>query len=199
MKNDYIKTGRTNQKIETRGKILMNAQYYLNNGLEFNLEDIAKRTGVSRATIYRYFSNVDILAAEAGLDFNTKSSETICENLKGKTLEHKILEIQDYYNTLAIDHEKLFRKYISALLDSSTPTPKRGARRKKTLQLVLEKTNYSKKEKKDLSNLLTILMGIEPLIVTKDVCGLNNRESTELMKWGMELLLKGFSSSKKHH
>ncbi|WP_276167141.1 TetR/AcrR family transcriptional regulator [Zobellia alginiliquefaciens] len=197
MKNDYIKTGRTNQKIETRSKILISAQYFLNNGLEFNLEDIAKRSGISRATIYRYFSNVDILAAEAGLDVNTKSSETIFENLKGKTLENKILEIQDYYNTLAIAHEKLFRKYISTVLDSSTPTPKRGARRKKTLQLVFEGTEYTQKEKKDLSNLLTVLMGIEPLIVTKDVCGLNNSESTELMKWGMELLLKGFISSKK--
>ncbi len=197
MKDDYIKTGRTNQKTETRGKILISAQYFLNNGLEFNLEDIAKRAGVSRATIYRYFSNVDILAAEAGLDFNTKSSEAICENLKGRTLEHKILEIQDYYNTLAIDHETLFRKYISTVLDSSTPTPKRGARRKKTIQLLLEQTNYTPKEKRDLSNLLTILMGIEPLIVTKDVCGLNNSESVELMKWGMELLLEGFSNSKK--
>ena len=197
MKDDYIKTGRTNQKIETRSNILMNAQYFLNNGLEFNLEDIAKRSGISRATIYRYFSNVDILAAEAGLDVNTKKSETICENLKGKTLEDKIVEIQDYYNTLALDHEKLFRKYISAVLDSSTPTQKRGARRKKTLQLVLESTNYTPKEKEDLSNLLTILMGIEPLIVTKDVCGLNNSESTKLLKWGLELLLKGFISSKK--
>lgn len=198
MSNDYIKTGRTNQKIETRSNILINAQYFINNGLEFNLEDIAKRSGISRATIYRYFSNVDILAAEAGLDVNTKSSETIFESLQAKTLEDKILEIQDYYNTLAIDHEKLFRKYISAVLDSSTPTPKRGARRKKTLQLVLENTNYTPKEKEDLSNLLTILMGIEPLIVTKDVCGLNNSESTELMKWGLELLLKGFIISKKH-
>ena len=197
MKDDYIKTGRTNQKIATRGKILISAQYFLNNGIDFNLEDIANRSGVSRATIYRYFSNVDILAAEAGLDFKTKSSETIYENLKGKTLKHKILEIQDYYNMLAIDNEKLFRKYISAVLNSSTPTHKRGARRKKTLQLVLKNTNHTSKEKKDLSNLLTILMGIDPLIVTKDVCGLNNSESIKLMKWGIELLLEGFSISKK--
>ena len=197
MKDEYIKTGRTNQKIETRSKILLNAQYFLNNGLEFNLEDIAKRSGISRATIYRYFSNVDILAAEAGLEVNVKSFEALYEGLEGETLEDKILEIQDYYNTLAMDKENLFRKYISAILDVSTPTLKRGARRKKTLQLVLENTNYTPKEKEDLSNLLTIMMGIEPLIVTKDVCGLNNSESAKLMKWGMELILKGFNSSKK--
>ncbi|WP_299529089.1 TetR/AcrR family transcriptional regulator [Ulvibacterium sp.] len=197
MKENYINTGRTNQKIETRGKILISAQYFLNKGLEFNLEDIAKRTGVSRATIYRYFSNVDVLATEAALDISTKSPTAVFENLHGKTIGDKVLEIQDYYNTLATNHEKLFRKYISTVLNSGTATPKRGARRKKTLQLVFERANYTPKEKKDLSNLLTILMGIEPLIVTKDVCGLNNEESFELLKWGMELLLEGFNNSKK--
>jgi AcrR family transcriptional regulator len=197
MNEKYVKTGRTNQKLETRNKILVSAQYFLNKGLEFNLEDIANKTGISRATIYRYFSNMDILAAEAGLDVSTKSPETICENLKGNNIEDKIFEIQDYFNTLAIDHENLFRKYISAVLDSSTSSLKRGARRKKTLQLVLSETNYTPKEKEDLSNLLTIYMGIEPLIVTKDVCNLNNKESIELMKWGMKLLLKGFVDSKK--
>lgn len=196
MKENYIKTGRTHQKMETRGKILVSAQYFLNKGLELNLEDIAKRAGVSRATIYRYFSNIDVLATEAALDISTKSPATIFENLRGNTMEEKIIEIQDYYNHLTVDHEKLFRKYMSAILDSGTSTPKRGARRKKTLNLILEEVDCSPKEKKDLSNLLTILMGIEPLIVTKDVCGLNNRESLNLLSWGMGLLLKGFRSTK---
>ena len=169
MNKNYVNTGRTNQKLETRSKILVSAQYFLNNGIEFNLENIAKRTGISRATVYRYFSNVDILAAEAGLDVSTKSPETICKNLKGVTIEDKVLEIQEYFNNLALDHEKLFRKYISIVLDSSTSTTKRGARRKKTLQLLLEKSNFTNKEKEDLSNLFTILMGIEALKVTKDV------------------------------
>lgn len=197
MKQEYIKKGRTNQKMETRGKILMSAQYFLNQGLEFNLEDIAKKTGVSRATVYRYFSSTDVLAAEAALDVSTESPATICEKLEGKPIDDKIFGVQDYYNTLAVDHEKLFRKYISTFLDASTSTPKRGARRKKTLQMILEDTDFSPKEKKDLSNLLTVLMGIEPLIVTKDVCGLDNTASTKLLQWGMELLLKGFYNSKK--
>ena len=197
MSKNYVKTGRTNQKLETRSKILVSAQYFLNNGLEFNLEDIAKRTGISRATVYRYFPNVDILAAEAGLDVSTKSPQTIFENLKGTNMENKVLEIQDYFNTLAIDHEKLFRKYLSSVLGLNTSTPKRGARRKKTLQLLFEETNFTNKEKENLTNLFTLLMGIEPLVVTKDVCGLNNRESVELMKWGMKLLFKGLIASKK--
>ena len=196
MNKKYIQTGRTQQKLETRGKILSSAQHFLNKGLNFNLEDIAKESGISRATIYRYFSNVDILAAEAALDFSTESPESIYEDIKDLNVAQRVQSIQEYYNTLAIDHEKLFRKYISTVLDASTSTPKRGARRKKTLNLALQNSNLTIKEKEDLSNLLTILMGIEPLIVTKDVCGLSNDESKRLMSWGVSLLLKGFQASK---
>ncbi|WP_034257661.1 TetR/AcrR family transcriptional regulator [Altibacter lentus] len=196
MNKEYIRTGRTNQKLETRNIILKTAQIFLNKGLDFNLEDIAKEAGISRATVYRYFSNIDILAAEAGLDISTKDPSEIYEDLKGNDLEKKVLEIQHYYNRLAVDHEKLFRKYISAVLDANTSTPKRGASRKKTLELVLKDSNFSTEEKQKLSNLFTIFMGIEPLIVAKDVCGLNNTESMEIMEWGMKLLFKGLYSSK---
>ena len=195
MNKRYLSSGRTNQKLETRNKILASAQHYLNKGLEFNLEDIAQKTGISRATVYRYFSNIDILAAEAGLDFSAESPEDLFNNLKGNEIHDKILEIQDYYNKLALDHENLFRKYISVVLDSNTSTIKRGARRTMTLKMALEETNFTQKEKENLSNLFTILMGIEPLIVTKDVCNLNNKESIELMKWGIDLIFKGLEAS----
>ena len=143
MKSDYVSTGRTNQKLETRKKILASAQYFLNNGVDFNLEDIAAKCGVSRATVYRYYSNVDILAAEAGLDVRTKSPESINEELTAVSIKQKILEIQEYYNSFTVDHEKLFRKYLSSILDPSNTTPKRGARRKRTLDLVLQDTEFT--------------------------------------------------------
>jgi len=197
MKKEYIKSGRINQKLETRDKILTSAQYFINKGLEFTLEDIAKKSGISRATIYRYYSKVEILANEAGLDISTISPENIIENLKEKNTEEIILGIQNYYNTLAIDHEGAFRKYLCTVLASNPSEIKRGARRKKTLQLAFENTSINKKEKEKLVNLLTLLMGIEPLIVTKDVSGLNNNQSMEIMKWGVQLILKGYFESDK--
>ena len=192
MNNDYINTGRTNQKIETRNKILTSAKYFINKGIEFTLEDVAKKSGISRATIYRYYSKVEILASEAGLDISTKKPENIVENLKGKNLEDKILDIQDYYNTLALNHENAFRKYLCTVLTSNASEIKRGARRKKTLQLAFENSSVDEKDRENLVNFLTILMGIEPLIVAKDVSGLNNDQSMQLMKWGMNLVLKGY-------
>lgn len=192
MKENYTKTGRTNQKQETRKKIMISAQHFLKQGSEFSLEDVAKKTGISRATIYRYFSNVDVLATEAGLDISTKSPETIYEDVSELSFQDKILEVQHYYNTLSVNNENTFRRYLANVIDANTPEPKRGARRKKTLELILKEEDMSSKEREDLANLLTVLMGMEPLIVTKDVCGLNSVESLQLMRWGMELILQGF-------
>ncbi|MBP0903258.1 TetR/AcrR family transcriptional regulator [Mariniflexile gromovii] len=195
MNKEYVKSGRINQKLDTRNKILTSAQYFMNKGLEFTLEDVAKKSGISRATIYRYYSNIEILVNEAGIDVNAESPENIVANLKEKNIEEIILGIQNYYNTLVIDHENAFRKYLSSVLASNPSEIKRGARRKKTLQIALENTSINKNEREKLVNLLTILMGIEPFIVSKDVCGLNNEESMETMNWGMKLILKSYFQS----
>ncbi|MAU14996.1 MAG: TetR family transcriptional regulator [Muricauda sp.] len=196
MKDEYFKKGRVRQKQETREKILSSTQELMNSGEKFTLEDVAEKAGVSRATIYRYYSNIDILSAEAGIDINTKSPKTIYENLQGLEIKDKLLGVQEYYNNLALDNENAFRNYLSIVLTSDAKYNKRGARRSKTLKMVLEEANLTKSEITNLQNLFTVLMGIEPLIVTKDVCGLNNEQSKKLLKWGMELLLKGISIDK---
>lgn len=197
MKDEYLKKGRVKQKQETREKILSCTQELMNYGKKFTLEEVAKKAGISRATIYRYYSNIEILSAEAGIDIKTKSPKTIYESFQGLEIKDKILGVQEYYNNLAIDNENAFRNYLSIVLTSDSQLHKRGARRTKTLKMVLDETNLTKKERENLQNLLTVLMGIESLIVTKDVCGLNNEQSKKLLKWGMKLLLKGISIDQK--
>ncbi|SHG97327.1 TetR/AcrR family transcriptional regulator [Flagellimonas flava] len=196
MKEGYIQTGRTNQKQETRDKLLKSAQYFLKKGIAFNLEDVAKKSGVSRATVYRYYSNMEILTTEASLDITTLSSEAILKNFEGKSLEEKVFGIQDYFNTLTLENEHAFRKYLSAVLVPDAVESKRGGRRIKTLELALKDEDIPSDQKKDVIKLLTLLMGIEPLIITKDVANLNNQESTRLLKLGVELILKNYLSQK---
>jgi AcrR family transcriptional regulator len=195
MKKDYIQTGRINQKLETRHKILESAKQLVRKGIDFNLEDVANNAEISRATIYRYYPNLEILSYEVGIDIGTKTPEDIIEDLKDCSLNDMLMGIQNYYNEHAVNNENAFRKYLSAVLTSASEK-KRGARRNRTLQLALMKSDIRPKEKKDLVNLLAILMGIEPLIVAKDVSGLDNQEFKELMSWGMKLVLKGFFDGK---
>ena len=159
MKDDYIQTGRTNQKLETRDKLLKSAQFFLKEGKAFNLEDVAKKSGVSRATIYRYYSNVEILTTEASLDIHTLPPEAILEKFQDQSLEEKVLGIQDYFNTLSMENEQLFRRYLSAAVVPSTAQSVRGARRIKALHMALESQDIPKEQKNDLANLLTPFYG----------------------------------------
>lgn len=195
MKNDFLDKGRISQKLETRDKILVAAQHLLREGKNFTLEDVAKKAAVSRATIYRYYSNVDILSGEAGLAINVRKPEAILKGLEGLDLRGVLLGVQEYYNDLALDYENAFRKYLAITL-TNTARQKRGARRIKTLQLALKHTKISSEEKRNLENLCTVLMGIEPLVVSKDVCGLTDEQSKELLQWGMERVLKAVLSDK---
>ncbi|TRO64236.1 TetR/AcrR family transcriptional regulator [Christiangramia sabulilitoris] len=191
MKGKYLGTGRRDQKLKTRDRILASTQDIIGKKKEFTLEDVAKQANISRATIYRYYSSIDILTAEAVLDLNTKSSEEIIEEVKNLNLKQAILAIQEYYNNLTIDHEAGFRKYMSVVLNAEQSTKMRGARRKKTLLMLLQdrRKDMSPEQMEKLANMATILMGIEPFVVTKDVCHLDNEQSKEILSWSLDRIL----------
>ncbi len=48
----------------------------------------------------------------------------------------------------------------------------------------------------NLINISALLMGIDSLIVTKDVCYLSNAESNKLLKWGIDMILKSLLCDK---
>ncbi len=193
MKNEYLKKGRTEQKQKTRDKILQAAHRLHQEGGEFSLEKVAELAGVSRATIYRYYSNKDVLSAEAVLDMRTLSPEQILDNLEDSSLEEAFLGVQQYYNKLSIDNERPFRRYLSVILDEDNQVNVRGARRVRTLTRALEQHQVplSEADKKKLIYISTLMMGIEALIVTRDVCQLDEQETNDVLTWGMKTLFKG--------
>lgn len=193
MKDDYINAGRSQQKQKTRDRILNAAQKLLSEQSSFTLEDIARETELSRATIYRYFSSSEALSHEAALDLGTKSSEEVLASISGDDMSEMIHGIQAYYNKLALDNESTFRKYLSIVITQPPEGRQRGARRHHTLALALDQFDkvLAEDEKKNFMVVATALMGIEPLIVTKDVCQLSDKESNEVLSWGIKTLMKG--------
>ena len=193
MKNDYLSKGRTGQKQKTREKILQAAKDLQERGMEFNLETVAKIAGISRATIYRYYSNKDILSAEAVLDMRTRTPDQILAEYSQADLQTTLLGIQQYYNTLAINNEKAFRKYLSVILNPENPISVRGARRVRTLTSALgdKKHSLSEEDQKRLIYIATLMMGIEAFIVTRDVCQLDEETAEEVLQWGLKTMIKG--------
>ena len=58
------------------------------------------------------------------------------------------------------------------------------------------KKDMSKKQFENIINISTLLMGIDSLIAAKDVCGLSNKETDSVLKWGIEMVIKGASIAK---
>ncbi|MGV3603101.1 MAG: TetR/AcrR family transcriptional regulator [Dyadobacter fermentans] len=165
----------------------------------FTLEEVAKELNISRATIYRYYSNVDMLCAEATLSLRVKQQEDFLEDVKDMTLKDSLVYVQKYFNMLAYVHETGFRKYLSVVLDESvkkgSAAPLRGARRPAALDAVMRRhadrigpENYIR-----LKQIVTTLSGVEPMIANKDVNGLSNEQSDELLEWAVTMILKGLS------
>lgn len=197
MKDEYLKKGRIGQKQKTREKILRAAHKIQGRGAELTLENVAEKAGISRATIYRYYSNKDVLSAEAVLDIKTLTPEQIISKYEEENLETTLLGIQKYYNRLAIDNEPSFRKYLSVILNPDNQVSVRGARRVRTLlkALDMKQSRISDEDRENLIYMATLMMGIEALIVTKDVCQLDETTAEEVLQWGMKTLLAGMLST----
>lgn len=170
--------------------------------VEFSLDDVAAEAGISRATVYRYFSDVDLLKLEALLDIRTKVSSDILKGIEKATIRERLLHTQDYFNRLAQEHEPTFRTYLSLVLGESVKKgnqmkKRRGARRIRVLEEVLDplREQVGDEPVRKLTCVAAALMGIEALIVTKDVCDLDNTESDVILKWGLEMIIKGMTTT----
>ena len=198
MKSISLDDGRINQKDKTRSRILSAAKRLMSEDKKITLEEVALKAGVARATIYRYFPNIDLLYTEASLDIHFSSPKELFEEVKNMTLNQRLTHIQDYYNKMAQDHELIFRRYLSATLLESLGSNKkiRGARRVEAMSLALasSKDKYSKESLDHLKNTGTMLMGIESVIVAKDVCGLSDKKTNDTLKWALEMILKGLNA-----
>ncbi len=202
MKNEKLNTGRVKQKLQTRDRILKTAQKLLETNVQFSLEDVAKAMNISRATIYRYYSNVGILCAEATLTLRVKHQDDFIEEVKHLDLPQSLLYVQTYFNTLADVHETAFRKYLSVILDESVKDGQsgqlRGARRPTALEAVMRpyEKQIGPENYENLKQIVTVLCGIEPMIANKDVNGLSNEASGKLLRWALEMILKGLELTK---
>ena len=200
MNKQNLSQGRVKQKLQTRTEILQAAQALMQNDSKISLKDIADKANISRATIYRYFSNIDILFLEAALDIDHKSADEIYEEVKEFSFDDRIFYIQKHFLELAQKKEVVFRRYLSAILSESITSkePLRGARRVKALHKALEsfKDQLDPDTYKNLINISALLTGIDPLLVCKDVCDLDNDAAEDTLKWALEMILKGIAVSK---
>lgn len=185
---------RTNQKRRTRSELLRAACELVERGEQPSVAEVADHAGISRATAYRYFSNVDDLVREAALD--AVAREIVVEvpdsSRAPDTAEKRLEDLVRQVFAMVEANEPMFR----ALLASSVMgkgSEKRGGRRLAWIADALKpvEDRLPPAEFKRLTNALALTTGIETQVVLKDICGLSRKQAEETTLWTARMLLAG--------
>jgi AcrR family transcriptional regulator len=165
------RTERTNQKQRTRDAILDGARQLMSRGEPVTVAAAAAEHGISRATAYRYFSDPQALALEAGLATLVPPYEDV---IVGTTdLRARLAAITAAMIRLTLENEAAFRQYLSHAVTATDGSGSRGARRVGYMKRALSELPHdlSSAQAADLMASLATVAGVEGLVALTDVAG----------------------------
>ncbi|MCB0640906.1 MAG: TetR/AcrR family transcriptional regulator [Phaeodactylibacter sp.] len=197
-----LTTGRISQKLKTRQALIDATRDLLANGDTFTIEDVAKTAEVSRATVYRYFSNVDTLILEAGvLHRSPITSETMVE-FEGKDVVERMGYLQELMFRYVSEEETSFRKLLSILVTQNGHAEgkrpyTRGGWRVGYIEDAIGpcRDHVAPEDYNKLKIALATLIGIESLVVGKDVCRQEDADVQQALNWAVKTLVTAVCSS----
>lgn len=188
--------GRIVQKLKTRELLISKANEMLKAGSFTGIEAVAKAAGMSKATAYRYFSDVEALKREASLQLKAKTSEDLFADLPETDLAARLDRLITYHFDLFTQNEVEFRLFLGSVIHESVTNkkaPSRGGRRIALIEEAL-KPIQSKLDAQcwdHMVNSLSVFFGIESVTVLKDVCGLADQDILATWKWAVERIVYG--------
>lgn len=184
--------GREQQKQRTRAALLRTAREFLTEGREPTIQEVADRAGISRATTYRYYSSVEPLLQEAALDGIAERIDQACiaPGQGGGLAERVETTVTEILN-MVFENEALFRAYLRNVAAPDAPRT-RGARRIKWLNQAVgaDGEDLPPELVERMTQALSLLSGIEAVIVARDVCGLDEVATRELFGWTARAIVK---------
>jgi AcrR family transcriptional regulator len=155
---------------------------------------------VSRATAYRYFPTQEALLVELSniIPFIAPIEELLA-GLETEDVEQRLLLLLRSFGSITVAAEEDFRRALWVYLDTwhrsrrdgQSPPELRVGRRMRWLAKVLEPlTELPEPQCRRLHAALALTLGIESLVVMKDVCRLDDDEALEVLRWAATALLR---------
>ncbi len=191
---EFLETGRTNQKARTRLALVRAASELLREGEPPSMPDAAERAMVSVATAYRYFRTAEELWDEAAYDV----SHLFDENELSRQIEDKGDDVEARVETLirewawvTLDHHVLARRSTKASIESwfaqhargEEPHVARPRQRTRWNSLALEplRGRVDDHHIDAMVEALSLVWGAEPVITYLDVLNLSPDAAKERM------------------
>jgi AcrR family transcriptional regulator len=196
--------GRINQKRRTRDAVLAAAQHLLRAGQTPSVAEAADVARVSRATAYRYFPTQKYLLIEAALESaKTAINELLVRAVPSDDPAVRLDTLVQALQQVTLEQEDAFRTLLQLSLESHAAGGQqgdvlegrlRGGRRIGWIEEALRPLGPSFKNApatfRRVVAALALCLGIEALIVLRDVCGLEAAEAVEVSRWAAQALLQ---------
>ena len=197
---DVRQDPRANQKARTRAAIVAAAKELATNlGETPTVTAAAAAAGVARATAYRYFPTQEALDVEvADIGPDVVAIEEALEELATDDVEERLLALLEAFNPTVLAHEEHFRRALLVYLDTWLRSrradmdvpPVREGRRMRWLDEVLGPLDdLSDDRKRRLRAALALTLGADSLVVMRDVCGLDDDEALDVLRWTATTIL----------
>jgi AcrR family transcriptional regulator len=188
---------RLRQKLRTRAALLNAARDLVSRGQAPTVAEVADAALVSRATAYRYFPTQEALLVELPLDVAAPTFTSLFGDSAPSDPEDRVALVQNALYDLARDHETEFRLFLRSSLMRSVstkapPEPSRGARRLDLLDAALAPLNaeLSPAQIDRLKTALSILVGVESMIVLRDVLRLEHDDARQKGEWAAREMVR---------
>ena len=185
--------GRFNQKRRTRRAIIEAASNLVRAGQQPSVAEAAEAALVSKATAYRYFPTQHSLLLEVGFEAIHPSAQSLLEGAPeddpGARFETVLRAVHAYMTA----EEPLFRTLMKVTqerwLESTDRAEQdpvvREGRRLEHIDAIIQPLRH-KLDTEALARLrcgLALVFGIEPIVILKDVCGLDSAEALKVLEW----------------
>jgi len=181
------------QKRRTRQAIVDAAMALIVAGRTPTVNEVADAAEVSRRTIFLYFPSFDQLLIDATAGALSQPAVDGAIDAAGPGVEARVDALVRALQHVTPDVERLGRALIRLTIeaDGQRTSPRRGYRRIGWIETALApwRGRFTPAEWRRLVCALALVVGWEPLIVQRDVCGLTPQEGEALSAWAAQALL----------
>lgn len=183
-----IQNGRASQKNRTRKALVAAAEDLVRSGRQPTVTDAAEAAGISRATAYRYFPTQELLLAEVALFavggplFSGVDESVPVPEAVGRMVRR--------VGAWAYANEQPLRTLLRLSLDATTGVRRPGHRREWIADALAPARNQLDAESYDtLSRALTLMLGIDPVVVMRDIAGASREQALDALEWSARTLV----------
>jgi AcrR family transcriptional regulator len=189
--------GRAAQRRRTRKAIVEATVQLLASGVTPTVVEIASAADVSRRTVYMYFPKLEHLLLDATLGALSQAEvDHVLEPPELVDVGDRVEAMARVVQGMSPEVERLGRSLIRLTIEpdtteSSEPTPRRGYRRIEWIETALTplRDQLDTRQFDRLVAALAMVVGWEPLIVQRDICGLTPAQGEELSVWAARALV----------